>query len=438
MTMSGEAKRCSFLALLWAAISLGSAGWAGAARAEPRVLVVEGKGVSADVRRAVDAAVVEVAEPVETRAYHAQARARGLASTSDAALREVAPKLGVSLIVVTRRERGKLVLSFHDGGSAALVGEERFELPRRGKPPARLVRQLSAAVKRALVGGAPAPPPAAADEQPEREEPEEPEDAEVPRPPAAEAQPEQEAPLTAEPESAPEPSAVVEPSEHLRLSLSVGPGAAVRELEVPTRVGLRKLATGVYPGLALSITVHGMLGEHFRLAASGDYRTSLGLEGVESPPLGATRESSLRSHSLSFGLAPGYRFGAADSVVLQLFVGWIFQGLRAVVDEAFPSLSWHGAVIRPELIIPFGDRVTLRVAPELVAVAGIYTTLVGRTGLAGSGIGLGGELALDVRLSAWLSLGFDYRESHMSLGSSWGANLSDVLRFGSVRLNLRY
>jgi len=431
---------------------LGSLGWASAVAAQSSVLVVAGKGLSADAQRTVAAAISDVAELADSHAYVVQARKRKLQPASDAALREVAPRLRVNLIVVARREHGKLTLSYRDGQSAELLGEDRFPMPRRGKRDARLHQQLAAAVNRALGGAAPAPSraaaPAARAAEPEPEEPEEPEQ-EPPSPPppaaaerAAEPRAEAESGLEsgAESPAAAEPvSADSEPAERMHAALGVGPGLAGRAIELPTREGTRSLSTGLHPGLALSLSAHGMIGSHFRLAAAGNYRTSFGLSGVETPPLDTQRKTSLRSHSLGFGLAPGYRFGAAGSVVLQLHLGWMFQGLRSVVDLAFPSVSWHGLVIRPELIIPIANgALSLRLAPEVVAVAGISTTLVGRTGLASSGLGLGGELALDVRLAGWLQLGFEYRESHMSLGTSWGADVTDVVRTGSVRLILQY
>lgn len=448
--MLGEYKRSSSLSCLRALVVLVGLCWASLAAAQPRVLVVGGKGVSADAQRAVVAAASEVADVADTKDYTSLARKQHMAPASDAALHEVAPRLRVSLIVLARRERGKLLLSYRDGRSGQEVGEGRFGMPRRGKKDARLHQQLTAAIKAALGGSAPAPsrstaPPPTAAEEEEPEDSESPEEPAAPPPRAAVREPVASEPETepeAEPESEPvsgpsEPA--VAPGERLRVALGIGAGAAGRSIDLPTREGTRSLSTGMYPGLALSLSAHGMLGSHFRLAAAGDYRTSVGLSAVETPPLDTQRKTSLRSHSLSFGLAPGYRFGDGGGVVLQLHLGWMFQGLRSVVDQAFPHVSWHGFVIRPELIIPFADgKVSLRLAPELVAIAGLSTTLTGRTGLATSGLGFGAELALDIRLSDWLHLGLDYRESHATLGTTWGASFSDVLRFADVRLSLQY
>jgi hypothetical protein len=441
--MIAYTERCWWLVPFWAAVLWVMLLPSQALAQQSRVLVVAGKGVSADAQHAVSDAVEQVGELVEARGYLSVARARKLQPTSDTALRELAPRQRVSLIVVTRRQHGKLVLSYRDGKSGAVIGEDRFVMPRRGKKDPHLHGALTDGVRAALAGDAPpaVAQPSAADEAEEEAS------EDTSPPPFAAEQPsvveeraeERPAVEQREPQASPESAARAESPERLRVSVAVGAGAAIRSSELPTRAGTRSLATGLHPGLALSVSAYGMLGSHFRLAAAADYRTSAGLSGLETPAPSEERTTSLRAHSLSLGLAPGYRFGAADSVVLQLHLGWMFQGLRPVVDLSFPAVSWHGAVLRPELIIPFGDgNVTLRIAPEVVAVAGIYTTLTGRTGLARAGLAFGAEIALDVRLASWLLLGFDYRESHMSLGTSWGADFTDVTRFGSARLILRY
>lgn len=445
--MIANRKRCVSWAQFWAALVWLVLGQASALQAQTRVLVISGKGVSADALHAVDDAVAEVAQPLEPRDYLSAARARKLQPTSDTALRELAPKQHANLIVVVRRLHGKLVLSYRDGKSGALVGEDRFALPRRGKKDARLHALLTDAVKAALAGEAPvatSPPPSAAEEETETGEPESslappPRAAVTHAAPRAEPQPEPELAPGEEPDHAPEPRPSERSAERMHVGVALGGGFGLRDLTLPTREGTRSLSTGAYPGLALSVSAHGMIGGHFRLAAAADYRTSVGLSGIETPPLDGQRQTSMRSHALALGLAPGYRFGATESVVLQLFVGWMFQGLRSVADLSFPTISWHGAVLRPELVIPFADgAVSLRLAPELVAVAGIYTTLTGRTGLAHAGMGFSAEVSLDVRLAPFIALGIDYRESHVALGTSWGASFTDVLRFGSARLILRY
>ena len=142
---------------------------------------------------------------------------------------------------------------------------------------------------------------------------------------------------------------------------------------------------------------------------------------------------------MGFGVAPGYRFGAANSVSVLLHVGWYFRGLRPIAQLALPEVSWHAAVFRPELHMPLADGVvTLRLAPELLIITGLYTTLPDESGLAHTGMGYGGEASIDVRLAAPIALRLEYRESHATFRTAWAQSLSDVERFGALRVVLTY
>jgi len=201
---------------------------------------------------------------------------------------------------------------------------------------------------------------------------------------------------------------------------------------------VHELDTGLFPAISLGLRMTAPVGSHFLVRASADYRTSLGLQGTE---MQRTTEMStpLRSHALGFGSAPGYRFGAADSVSLHVHVGWYFRGLRPIAQLALPEVAWHGAVFRPELEIPFADgAVTLRLAPELTIIAGLYTTLPDESGLAHTGLAFGGEASLDVRLATPIALRVEYRESHATFRTAWAQNLTDIERFATLRVVLRY
>jgi hypothetical protein len=224
----------------------------------------------------------------------------------------------------------------------------------------------------------------------------------------------------------------------LRVELSAGLGGAMRQSALPTRLGVHELSTGLHPGVSLGLAATGALGTHFMLRASVDYRSSLGLHGVETQGV-ASLDTPLRSHGVGFGLAPGYRFGDANSVSLHVHVGWYFRGLRPVAQLALPNFSWHGAVLRPELYVPFGDGVvTLRLAPELLFIAGSETSLEDATGIARTGMGFGAEVSLDVRVAEPVRVRIEFREAHVSMSTAWAQSVSDVERFGAVRLVLAY
>jgi hypothetical protein len=405
-------------AALWLAAS--------AHAAPPRVLVVSGRGVSADTLEAIDAAVAKRGEAVDNSEYLRLARANGETPTSAAALKSVAPRANAQLIIVATKAGAKVALEYRDGSSGEVLHKDTVPAGRRGKA------KISASVGKMLAGLGPqrAEPPVAAvpiaqpDPEPQYTE----------QTPADE--PETEA-AESEPEAVPDPEETSAEPSHFVFEVSAGLGGAMRQLTLPTRAGIQSLDTGLFPGFSLGLHVATPLSSRWWLRAAVDYRSSLGLQGVDMQR--ATEMSTpLRAHAVGFGVAPGYRFSdAQDSIGLYLHLGWYFRGLRPIAQLALPEVSWHAAVVRPELHVPLADgAVTLRLAPELLVVAGLYTTLPDASGIARSGLGFGGEASIDFRLAAALGLRVEYRESHARLSTAWAESLSDVERFAAVRVLL--
>lgn len=276
-------------------------------------------------------------------------------------------------------------------------------------------------------------PAAAAQEEPEPE----PEPVPPPLPPSAADEPLPDSALEPEPEPEPEPEAPpAAGSEHLHLRIVPAAGGGARHIELPTRSGTRQLDTGLIAALGVDLSLHGMVSSQWLLAAEADYRTLAGLKAGTA----ASQETSVRSHSLGLAFGPGYRFGERGSVEVRFLFGWALRGVRPVTELTLPSVSFHGPLLRPELHIPIAaELITLRIAPELIVPLGISTTLpTGSSGFAQSGLGIGGELSLDVRVAEPLYLGVEYRESRVKMATSWGADLFDIERFATARVVLQY
>jgi hypothetical protein len=408
--------------------------------ASVRVLLVTGRGVSDDTQAAIESAVSADGELLDPREYERLARAAGELPSSDAALERIAPRVQAQLIIVVQKTGGKLALVYRDGATGEVLRKQSLPERHRGAAAARFQARLAESVQKMLAslaahsGSAAAPARRAPVEE---REPEPPPEAAGPEPSAepvdgAQASSDQ---LEAE---APVESTADSQSTGFVFELSAGLGGAMRQSTLPTRLGLHQFDSGLYAGVSFGMRVVAPLGEQGLLRASADYRTSLGLQGRETQRQ-TEMSTPLRSHAVGFGIAPGYRFGSQDGVSLLLHLGWYFRGLRPIAQLALPEVSWHAAVVRPELLIPIADgAVTLRLAPELLVIAGLYTTLPDQSGIARSGLGFGGELSIDVRLGAPLGLRIEYRESHATFSTAWERSLSDVERFASVRLLLLY
>lgn len=223
-------------------------------------------------------------------------------------------------------------------------------------------------------------------------------------------------------------------------ALSAGGGAGVREVRVPTTGGERRLESSLFPALDLGVRADARAGEHLLLGARFRYRTSVGLRAEETPDLGATRRTPLRSHHVELAALTGLRFTPSrDAVMLGLLAGWMIRGLRALVDTTLPPYTLHGPVFRLELRLPIAaDRVQLRLAPELFVPISAGDELREVVVLDGPGLALGGEASVGVRLGDAFSVEVCYRESHASVPAAAGGSFTDSERFGTVQAVLRY
>jgi hypothetical protein len=427
-----------------------------------RVLVLTSRSLPRAVRVSAISAIEDVATLVDPDEYARAAEAEGLDPYSVDALSIVAPNMHARVIVLLGVQQHMLVANFRSGRTGQPVHGIVLPLPhqkldRQGQRQLQDATQLALSLAGQERPGFPAgpdtnappveaPPEPAYEPQPEAQ----------PQPPPqlqpnANAGPpaewEDNAPQAPPPESQSEgdgatgeaaTSEAFDPG--LVTVLGFGVGVSDRSARLPTRLGERRLDTGLFPALDLSLSADGILGSHGLLGAHFHYQTSLGLQAAETPAAGTSKATSMRAHHVEFGLTPGYRFTTSEwSVTLQLFAGWAVRGLRSVVDTGLPPYMLHGPLLRPELRIPIADgALVLRFAPELLVIAGVTAELrrVGST--SSSGFAFGGEAALDIRVHGGLYLVLTYRESRASVATLWSADLTDTERFATARAVLRY
>jgi hypothetical protein len=220
-----------------------------------------------------------------------------------------------------------------------------------------------------------------------------------------------------------------------RVKLGVAAGLGDRQVLVPSRSGDRTLQTGLFPALQVHLDGTALVAGRWSLGLRLAYRTSVALQASELPAAGSGKRTSLRSHHVEAGVAPGVRLSVGS--VLRLFMGWGWRGLRAVTDLAIPQYMLHGPVLRPELRIALpGGSVELRLAPELQLLRGLSQELRALANTDSVGIAWAAEIELSVRLGPNVGMLIDYRESRARAGSAWGHALTDVERFGTVGVDL--
>ena len=456
-------KLVRLLALLGACSPL----WCAAAQAQAeKILVVSGRGVPGKIEEDVTEALDRVGSVISSAGYTGNLRARSQAPDSEEALTKLAPQMGATLIVVLELSRHKLEVAFRNGHTGRVIDEET--VPARGKRPklggpAR--RKLVSAAKRAIAKVGPAPSrapetsergyPSQASQASKNRAPSRPVAPARPSPPPRQAQEVDEEEEDDEEQAAGEDDDSTEEEEQaadnapkagadagIAFLLHVGGGVGSRSILVPAspmRAGGNGIDTTFAPALDVNATLEFALSNSLFVRVGGAYRTLFALNAGYVDQVGAPAQSALSSHSVVVGGALGYLTNGADSLGLQLFLGWAYRGMSAS-EPSLPSASVQGPAIRPELHIPFGNGVvSLRIAPEFILVVGASADLPANVaGLESVGFAFGGEATFDIRISKTVGLGVQFRESRALVPSGWGTSATENERYISGRLNLRF
>jgi hypothetical protein len=439
-----QAVRCNRRRLCAALGFCCSLAWSSLTHAEsPRILLVRAPDVPNELAQSAAEDLERVGQIMDPRGYLTAAQKQHLEPTSEAALTRLGPQVGARLLVTLDAAHGKLRVTYRDGRTGAVVTAQNLPLHgKRAAVPPHAAHMLSATTRHilaklgrqhtsdAIPSSETAAPPPVRDREPPR-----------PPPPAAE----EVSPAAAPEETQPAPPVAAEPdtddsssSEAWTGYASAAGGVGARAVRVPTRAGGSPVDTGFsFPAIELGLGAQGMFGSHWLLSAQVQYRVMFGIGVNELLASGAIVHTSLSSHSVVAGVAPGYRFGERDSADLRLVLAWTFRGLYPG-DASVPGGSIQGPLVRPELRIPFANGLfTLRLAPEVILVIASTPTLEANLSTVHSiGFGFGGDASLDIRVSEAVQLGLEYRESHVSIASDWGNSYSDLERYGMLRLGI--
>jgi hypothetical protein len=425
-------------------------------------MLVSSPDAPSEVEDATKSALSGLGTFVDPGAYIATARAQKLDPASEAAIKRIGLKVNARLLVSIESERRGCQVTFRDGSSGDVVGEQRVPVRgKRGRIPPHAIKQLSAVARRAVsaVGGSstgsssssasasssfgqaapsrPSPPIAASHPTPSPSQPAPPPTAAEPPPdwaqqqqqPGEEGEEQQQAGESKPSESDPADAFVV------RLSAAGGVGERVND--VPTHDGVRALDTGFAPGFEVGLGTEGVLGGHIVLSGSLTYRTVLGAKASQVFADGTAVNAGVSSHAVVVGVAPGYRFEGPGSADLRLFLGFGYRTLSPS-DASLPGSTITGPIIRPELRVPIADgALVLRIAPELIlAIAPKADIAHYVTGLSSVGVGIGGEANLDVRISKQFYIGVAFRESRVNVSTAWGLNFFELERLIALKLSL--
>lgn len=234
----------------------------------------------------------------------------------------------------------------------------------------------------------------------------------------------------ATPPAAAEPAAEPDSGPSVLIRPYAGIGIAMRSFQRPIDGGVQKLNASAVPGVEVGLRVVAWPAASFSLGFHLSYQTALGFTVTESPSFAMKNHVHARSEHAALDIAPTWRAGA-----LRLGVP-LGVSIRTLWPEAHmlqtPGYSLIGPHARIELGIQAGDRLSIRIAPELQWITMIDEALR-ETGVNAQGVALGGEAQVDFALADHWQVGLSYRESHALIGSASGKTFQDVERYLTLR-----
>jgi hypothetical protein len=238
-------------------------------------------------------------------------------------------------------------------------------------------------------------------------------------------------------ESAPPPPVLT------TFSLDAGLGVGTRSYERPYDGQLQVLETTPFVAADVALRLRRCATDcptaHYALDFLLRYQTSIGMQ-VEAPMLFALPgEVDARASRLELSVAPSFRLGsAAASPSIAVPIGAMLRAFQAEHrDLPLPSYSLFGPHLRIEGRLPLGEHLELRAGPEAQWIAVIGNRLRDE-GTAGSGFGLGFEVAASASLGACLGLELSYRQAHaLASGKGDAADFEDIERFATLQLSWR-
>ena len=248
------------------------------------------------------------------------------------------------------------------------------------------------------------------------------------------ASPVPEAEPAAQPKPAPEAEALQPTAASVAIQPFAGAGWTSRSFERPVMLGAQRLPTSFAPAVEVGLRVVAWPNDSFSLAFLLHYQSAVALTVREHPPFALENDFGARSERVELSVAPGWRLGsAARSPRLSVPVG---AGMRtffpAVHNLMTPGYSLIGPQARLEIELPLTSALKLGLGPEVQWIIAIDESLF-REGVNSQAVAVGGQVLLELEISATWSLALHYRESHALAGSNVKTSFEDVERYMTVR-----
>jgi hypothetical protein len=312
-------------------------------------------------------------------------------------------------------------LTYYDAVSAAAINKDTFPVGDGGafdtKYDPTIVKHVRAALASVASNAGAAPSPVATGATPKGE--------------------------AAPDEGTPDTSALVEePGERpVAVLLGLGGGAGMHETTLPVAGGTQKVPMSAFPAYDIVLHVDGVSDGKLTPGFHAEYRSSVGYTLSETPVNGVKESTAARTHELRVEGVLNVNFGhSRRDVSLPISFGYQWTNLRTDAELAdIHRFTLSGPHLALALRVPISDgAVVLTFGPDAGMILQVSDGLQ-RAGISPTGLSLGGEAQLLVRLGERFALRLLYREAHASVSSSKSSeSLSDVQRFITAGVALTY
>jgi hypothetical protein len=220
------------------------------------------------------------------------------------------------------------------------------------------------------------------------------------------------------------------------LRLSADLGAGTRDIDVPMDGIVYRIRPGHFAAVGLGFELDHAVSQAVTLGLLVRYQSSIGHGIVERHTDGSVHPLDARAHRLELGFAPTFAFDSARTWALAAAAGYGLLNFRPEAHHLVtPAYSLAGPHLRAALqFAPWDGLIRLSLGPEVQWIVHVGQDLRDR-GMAASGLGAGGEAALELRLGRQFTIGATYRELRSFLDSSQAQRFVDVARFITARLS---
>jgi hypothetical protein len=214
--------------------------------------------------------------------------------------------------------------------------------------------------------------------------------------------------------------------------MAAGLGVGSLSYTKPTGAGVQFLPESRFAAAEVLMRLHAWPTQALSLEAQLAYQTSLGYE-LELRPLFALPERvPVRAQRVELAAGPRFAFSSSKrGLALVAPLGVLLRSFFPEVHQYTVRAHNLGSVfVRPELIVPVGELITLRVGPEAHWLLLIEPSLE-REGASGSGYALGLHGVVQAAVGETYSVALAYRELHSVIPAA--ARFEDTERFLTAR-----